>query len=192
MKFLTDKDVVQRFSDLILRVDRTGEWYGRQLIFNSELTEGQFRVGCGSPNKMSLLAFSHQLLTWFSSKDARLLWVSHVEDNFPSYLNVFNAARLGLGATSSIFESPGHLFEPAPYEEFDSNNLTSHECNAVALACGIISIIQEAGWDGWLISEGCYDRVEFWEGNVFFYSAVENKIKDAMALMERFQCPKLA
>jgi len=44
-------------------------------------------------------------------------------------------------------------------------------------------------WDGWLVAGDSYDRIEFWEGNIFFYSTERRRLNDAKSLMAQFDCP---
>jgi hypothetical protein len=46
------------------------------------------------------------------------------------------------------------------------------------------------GWDGWLIAEGSADRIEFWEGNLYFYSKDKSRLAEAEALMTEYDCPR--
>jgi hypothetical protein len=46
------------------------------------------------------------------------------------------------------------------------------------------------GWDGWLVAHGSADRIEFWEGNIFFYSSEKSRLADAKSLMDEFNCPQ--
>jgi hypothetical protein len=43
--------------------------------------------------------------------------------------------------------------------------------------------------DGWLIAADA-DRIEFWEGNIFFYSQDTARLAAAEALMSEFECPR--
>jgi hypothetical protein len=44
--------------------------------------------------------------------------------------------------------------------------------------------------DGWLIAEGSIDRIEFWEGNIFFHSKDAKQIERANALLDSFGCSR--
>ena len=45
--------------------------------------------------------------------------------------------------------------------------------------------------DGWLIAGGgCTDRIEFWEGNLFLYSADPAKIVEAEEIVADFNCSR--
>lgn len=46
------------------------------------------------------------------------------------------------------------------------------------------------GWDGWLVARGNTDRIEFWEGNIFFYSSEKSRLVAANLLMDEFNCPR--
>ncbi len=52
-----------------------------------------------------------------------------------------------------------------------------------------MALVMIDGWDGWLIA-GNADRIEFWEGNVFFYAHEPVRLAAAQALMTKFECPR--
>lgn len=55
---------------------------------------------------------------------------------------------------------------------------------------GFTTMILMTSSDGWLIAEGCIDRIEFWEGNIFFHSKEAKQIERANALLDGFGCSR--
>ena len=53
-----------------------------------------------------------------------------------------------------------------------------------------MSLMMINGWDGWLVADGSSDRIEFWEGNIFFYSNEKSRLTIANSLMDQFDCPR--
>jgi hypothetical protein len=49
------------------------------------------------------------------------------------------------------------------------------------------AILLATGSDGWLVAPGAVDRVEFWEGNIFFHSADTERLAAASELLNG--CP---
>ena len=191
MQFLTSDQAVTQFPHLISGVDTTNEWYRTELVFEPAIVSRQRRVGGGSPNGMSYAAFCRDLLDWLDGDAGRLLWVSHWEDGLPGYFELFEAARKGLGATTGLSGQPGLAFGPAPYHEFDVTVLLPEARTYLNTVCGLISLVYLGAWDGWLIAKTGNDRIEFWEGNVFFYSDQSARLEAGETLLRRFNCDKV-
>ena len=58
------------------------------------------------------------------------------------------------------------------------------------LMVGLLAIILIGGWDGWLVAAGSADRIEFWEGNLFFYSDSKSRLAEADEVFTKFDCPR--
>jgi hypothetical protein len=56
------------------------------------------------------------------------------------------------------------------------------------ILAGMLILTMTSLWDGWLISEGSPDIVEFWEGNVMFHSPDIQRIADAREIQKFLQC----
>ena len=191
MQFLSARQAVDQYGHLIADIDATNEWYRTQLVFSPEAIGRQHRVGGGSPSGMSYAAFSHALLDWLGGEGARLLWVSHFEDGVGGYYELFEAARKGLGATGALSGQPGLAFRPAPYHEFGVPALSAEDRAYINIACGLISLVHLGAWDGWLIARHCSDRIEFWEGNVFFHSSQGDRLESGEDILRRFKCGQI-
>jgi hypothetical protein len=156
------------------------------------LATQQKRVG-GRPtlDLRRLPEFIEALNRWLPNDDRRLLWVDHWDDLFPSACALFVMARAGLGESRSIADAPGHLFEAHSYHERDQLRIDEHQSHETGILIGLASLLIMNGWDGWLLSEGSLERVEFWEGNLFFHSSTGSKLEEANRLLEQFECPKV-
>jgi hypothetical protein len=51
-------------------------------------------------------------------------------------------------------------------------------------------MVMISGSDGYLLAGACSDRIEFWEGNLFFYSSRRERLSEAEALLKVFDCPR--
>jgi hypothetical protein len=125
-----------------------------------------------------------------STNLARVLWVDSWNWDFPSTYELFMAARVGLGETRSLFDAPGHYFDPHAYEERDQTKISPAQVREAGILIGLTSLLMINGWDGWLVAAGHDDRIEFWEGNIFFYSSKRSWLADAEALINEFGCPR--
>jgi hypothetical protein len=114
--------------------------------------------------------------------------VDHCNDLFPSTYSFFLAARRGVGETRSPLEAPGHLFDAFPYHERDQQEISEAQAGEMGLLMGLMTSLVLNGWDGWLVSSAGEERIEFWEGNVFFYATVNARLTDAKRLLNEFGC----
>ena len=146
--------------------------------------------GRPTPHVERLPYFSEALNRWHKTRKHRLLWVNHFSDSFPSVIDLFIASRVGLGETRSLSEAPGHYFEPFDYGERDQTKIEPIQAREIGILIGLMSLLMVGGWDGWLVAEGCHDRIEFWEGNIFFHSSEASRLREAEALLDQFECPK--
>jgi hypothetical protein len=127
---------------------------------------------------------------WLPSHRHRLLWVDHWDLHYPNTHGLFVAARAGLGETRSLSETPGHYFAPYPYEEQDQTKISPEHAQELGILIGLMSLLMMNDWDGWLVADGCSDRIEFWEGYFFFHSSEPARLAEAEAIISHFGCPK--
>jgi hypothetical protein len=190
MRCITPKEAEDLIGRAGFKVSFEHEWYRIALILEPKAAARQIRVG-GRPSQVSRLAyFAEALNRWLPPNRHRLLWVNQWDSFFPSTYEFFLAARVGLGETSSLSEAPGHYFDPYPYDERDQTEILPEQAREIGILIGLMSLVMIDGWDGWLVAEGGSDRIEFWEGNIFFYSDVRSRIAVATSLMDQFDCPR--
>ncbi len=191
MRCLTAEEVVSMYGPVGFSVSDKHRWYRRELVLNSELASRQVRISASPPPILGTLApFIQELNRWLPTERSRLFWVSHWELGNPHNSEALvRAARLGAGEPRSFDEAPGHYFDAHPYENLDVTETTPEHNYELGLLIGLVSMLLIESSDGWLLAEGCTDRVEFWEGNVLFHSEDRAKIVDADALLRRFDCP---
>ncbi len=187
MDFLTPEETVRRFPGLVTGVSREHEWYRLTPIFKTDIFG---RVGGGFPAKeKDPMAFAHDLSAWLPSMRERLLWISNWEDaHFPNQTALWTAARRGLGETRPLKETPAHVFPAMPYDQRDAEDFSEEERAEVSLLAPIISLMLDTASDGWLLADGSGDRIEFWEGNVFFHSNSPQRLDAARALLANYGC----
>jgi hypothetical protein len=161
------------------------------LVLKPELSKSQRRVeGRPTSNTNRLAEFAGALNRWLPTKRHRLLWLAHWFPGLVNAYEVFTAARLGLGEMRPLLDAPGHYFDAHDYECQDQVEMPAAQGRDVSLIVGLTSLVMINAWDGWLIAEGCTDRIEFWEGNVLFYSHDKARLNEAEVLMTNFDCPR--
>jgi hypothetical protein len=133
--------------------------------------------------------FAAAVNRWLPDQTTRVFWIDCYSAAFPSITSLFLAARLGLGETRPIQEAPGHVFSAYPWAEEDQLAIShEHACEA-GILIGLMLLLIANEWDGWLVSSASADRVEFWEGNILFYSESKERLAGATALLQQLGCP---
>jgi hypothetical protein len=128
---------------------------------------------------------------WLPSNSQRLLWVDEWERGVYGHEHaIVVAARLGLGEPRSLEEAPGHLFDRWDWAEEDPSEIPADMGGALGLLTGLTSLLMVTGSDGWLISDESTDRIEFWEGNLFFHSRDRTQLGRADAIIDEFGCSR--
>jgi hypothetical protein len=123
---------------------------------------------------------------WLPKNSQRLLWIDHFEDSFPSqkrpFLNVLGEDL----ASDHLVENPAILFAPLSDDLLDQLAGT-HEQNAEAEALiALCTLLSVGSWDAKLLTSGSTDYVEFWEGNVLFYSESTDTLDRANKLFDLY------
>lgn len=191
MRFLTPRDVVDLLSQNGFTAMSRPEVQRTPLVLDKEIASGQRRVGGRPPSVLSQLSdFVDGMVRWYPSPSPRVLWLDSWNWDFPSSYDLFVSARKGLGEIRSLFDVPGHYFNSYPYDERDQTKIPPDQAHETGLLIGFTSLLMINGWDGWLVAPGTSDRIEFWEGNFFFYSADTARLRAAESLMDAFGCPR--
>jgi hypothetical protein len=192
MRCLSPPELEAIFSPFGFSVSLKHAWYRSALVLSEENAAGQIRVGARPPAELSTIGyFVRAINRWLPTNTERLLWIDHWE-YIPYKFNdgIVVAARAGLGETRSLTDAPGHYFEKQNWDEEDQVDVTEGQERAMGLLEGIASMILMTSSDGWLIAEGSIDRIEFWEGNIFFHSKDAKQIERANALLDSFGCSR--
>jgi hypothetical protein len=191
MRCITPAEADYIFGSTGFSVSLDHAWYRRTLVLKEEETRGQSRIG-GRPtvDPTQLAFFASEVNSWLPSDRCRLLWVDHWNSDYPSVDQMVVAARLGLGESRSLSEAPGHLFDPFPYHERDQTEMSAGHAKEISILVGLMSFLMIGGWDGWLVTNGSANRVEFWEGNIFFYTKDSSELSSAERLLTQFGCSR--
>jgi hypothetical protein len=191
MRCLTSKEVENLFGPTGFGISSEQEWCRKTLFLKQSLVAQQTRIGGRpTPDVDRLSYFAGTLNRWLPTDRHRLLWLDDWNSNYPSIYKVFAAARAGLGETRSFSEAPGHYFDSHPYDQEDQMEISPEQAKQVGIIVGLMSLIMVGGWDAWLVADGNVDRIEFWEGNIFFHSSDPAKVAEAEALFSQFNCPR--
>jgi hypothetical protein len=191
MRCLTPKETIDLFGRNGFSVMSNPDLCRNALVLESTIASRQNRIGGRpTPDVSHLARFAEALNRWHPPNAHRLLWVDHWNNDFPSAYEFFIAARVGLGDARSLSDAPGHYFDPHPYDEQDQTKISPEQTRQTGILIGLMSLIMVNRWDGWLVADGSSDRIEFWEGNIFFYSSEGSRLTNANSLMDQFGCPR--
>ena len=191
MRCLTSKETESLYLNMGFKAATNQSWYGRSLMLTEEIASRQMRIG-GTPTVIAprLGYFAESLNRWLPTNCGRLLWISHFSTDFLSSSDFVMAARIGLGETRSLADAPGHQFDSFDYNERDQSNIPLEQIRQIGILAALVCHVIIDGWDAWLISDNSADRIEFWEGNIFFYSIDSLRLREAEALLAEFGCSR--
>lgn len=187
MKSLSITEAIQYLGEDKYAVSLENEKYRRLL----------YRVGRGADKTQRLersfdpepLQVPHLMLSmanWLPKNTHRLLWIDHFNDGFPSqkrsFLNI-----LGDDLPSEhLLANPAILLGPLSDDLMDQLAGTpqqNYEAEALISLCTLLTVGE---WDAKLMTEKSTDYIEFWEGNVLFYSENTEALERAAELLELY------
>ncbi|WP_156944745.1 hypothetical protein [Bradyrhizobium sp. Ec3.3] len=191
MRCLTPNETERLFGRNGFRVVSNAQLGRIALTLDPAIVSKQTRVGGRPPSNVRHLPhFAEAMNRWHSSDTGRLLWIDYWSNDFPSIHEAFVSARIGAGEVRSLSEAPGHYFDPRHYHERDQTAISPEQARLTGMLIGLMSLIMIDGWDGWLIAGESSDRIEFWEGNIYFYSSEASQLTIANSLMDEFGCSR--
>jgi hypothetical protein len=158
------------------------------LGLRSDIASPQTRVEASPPIANRLSDFAAALIQWHTSDRERLVWMESWNDLPPSQYAFVIAARNGLGESRSLSEAPGHYFDAHPYREQDQLAISPQHAKELSHMVGFVAAMVINEWDGWLVAVDSSDRIEFWEGNVLFYSSDHAQLASARSMIGLFGC----
>jgi hypothetical protein len=183
MRFLTPLECTPILASTRLAIPDTGG-----LALNERIAAGQSRLAAGPTRDVERLGyFVEALVRWLPQDHGRLLWINNWNTGLGNAFEAFKAIRQGLGEIRDLKEAPGHYFGPFSWI-WDQVEMTQDQLEQTGILAGILFIVMGSGWDAWLVAEDCGDAIEFWEGNVLFYSGHLEKIADAETILRKFDC----
>lgn len=195
MRCLSPAEVEATFIRPKLHVSLEHAWYRAALCLDSTHTASQTRIAAEQPSNFGDIPhFVQRLNRWLPNHHARLLWVDHWETAaFEGVLESMVAATWrGIGEMRSLGEAPGLYLDAQDWEDDDQTAISSPHSEALGILVGVVTILMMTYSDGWLIADGCTDRIEFREGHFFFHSDDPQKLSLAEAIVDEFSCKRWA
>jgi hypothetical protein len=192
MKCLSPAEAEALLSPTGFRVSLKNDWYKRALVLDPPQASLQTRVVAEQPSDFGRIRhFIWALNRWLPIQKPRLFWVDHWAQEQDMITGASMAAVIwrGLGESRPLLETPGLLFDAFAGDLEDQEEImVSQQTDARGLIVALITTLMMTESDGWLISPGSTDRVEFWEGHVFFHSADKNQQLRGLAIFHDFGC----
>jgi hypothetical protein len=137
----------------------------------------------------SLGSFLDSIFRWLPPDASRVFFINDWGFGALAQPYAFvTAVRQAIGERRPLLEAPVHHF-PAMSWTWDALEETEEQKRESGLLAGLAISVMTFGWDAWLAAEGCRDAVEFWEGNILFYSDDDQKLEDARAMLTGFGFP---
>ncbi len=165
-------------------------FYRVELALDQDLARRQSRLGCRPPaDILHVSRFLAAVNRWLPNQRRRLLWLSHEQADYPGAMPALALIRASLGEAREVRAAPGHLFDALDYAEEDQTEVSADLARQTGVLAGMMMLILSEACDGWLLAEGCNDRIEFWEGNLFFHSADTARMEEADAMIRTYDCP---
>jgi hypothetical protein len=167
--------------------------YRKALILADPVDGRQTRIAAEQPSDIGRVEFFVRALNrWLPTNCSRLLWVDHWDTgSFGGQENaIVSAAWRGLGETRSPEDAPGLYLDPQDWDQEDQTEIPASQAEALGILTGVVTTLMITRSDGWLVSEGGTDRIEFWEGHFFFHSADRKQLDRANEIVNEFGCAR--
>jgi hypothetical protein len=182
MRFLSRSECAPFFSASHLEIADNG-----YLANRAQLPENLQRVEGGPPRTERLGYFAEHLIRWLPSNCGRLFFLNEWTTIAGSPLGALRAMRDGLGEGRNVASVPGHYFGPRTWT-WDQLGMSEDQMAESEVLVGMLILTMAGQWDGWLAAEGCGDLIEFWEGNVVYYSVNDEKIEKVREILLSLEC----
>ncbi|TDT76896.1 hypothetical protein BDE40_0168 [Litoreibacter halocynthiae] len=187
MKSLNITEAIKYLGEDKYAVSLENAWYRRLLHRVGDGADKSERIGrLFDPSPFQLPNVFLSMADWLPKNSHRLLWIDHFEDGFPSQKHQFlNVLGEGL-ASDHLVENPAILLGPLSDDLMDQTAgkyEQNVEAEALVVLCTLLSV---GGWDAKLLTNGSTDYVEFWEGNVLFYSENTEALNRATKIFDLY------
>ena len=185
MKSLSITEAIQYLGEDKFAVSLENEWYRRLLYRVGDGADKSQRIGRFlDPHPFQLSYVFLALADWLPKNTHRLLWIDHFADGFPSQKRHFLNILGGDLPSNHLVANPAILLGPFSDDLMDQQAGTPEqdiEGEALITLCTLLSV---GHWDAKLLSNNSTDYVEFWEGNVLFYSESTEALDRAAKLLD--------
>lgn len=185
LEFLTFTQLNEILPNFEIESSPNSEFEIFNLSFSHSTIANEKSVAFQTPQiAKTLLPLCLIISSWLPAGKDRILWISSTSGIIPSSYQLLTAARNGWGEEKSIFEVPGMRFKNANFKIGDIFEADEAGFPILSVLASTMQIMIQDNWDGWLMSSGCTERIEFWEDYFIYYSSSSSKIEEAIRLMK--------
>jgi hypothetical protein len=178
MRCLTERDFLEAFSGARFTIGEQG-----RLLTNEAIASTQTRIARGGlRDGRTLAGFCRTAIRWLPEGSRRAIAITDAWSGLGDALPALEAIRRGLGEERPLKDVPIHVTDVHSWT-LDQLEMTPSQVCEEGLLVGILSLVLSCGWDAWLLADGCSDAIEFWEGNILFYSDRQSQLSKAKALL---------
>ncbi len=185
MKCLTPGEVIDLLGPVGFDVELSS--FSEALRLDDSVAKFQRRVGAAPPELYQIRWMLTQANAWLPNAAGRVLWIDRFELNVRGDDAFILAIRRAFGELRSLEAAPGQYFAPQAWQDHDQENMGEAHGAALSLIVGMATLLLMCGAYGWLVAEGAAERIEFWEGNIFFHTADPALLEEAKAILKN--CP---
>ena len=180
MRCFTEREFPEAFSGTRFTLSEQG-----RLLTDEAIGSAQTRIARGGLREGRALAwFCRNAIRWLPEGSRRAIFITDAWSGPGDALPALAAIRLGLGEERPLKETP-ILVTDAHSWTWDQLEATPSQVRDEGLLVGILCLILSCGWNAWLLADGCADAIEFWEGNILFYSDRRSQLSKAKALLRK-------
>lgn len=166
-----------------------GSFYGRSVSLKHR-SETICRCGGRPILDLSLVpSFIVDVNRWLPNRHPRLLYICHFEEGFPSPIDALRTLHGDSGRAADGDPPRGYLFPMLDYDLADQAAIETELYRETSLLVGLVGLILLGGWDAILFCPDREEWIEFWEGNILFYSVSDGRLQQAELLLQNYGCP---
>jgi hypothetical protein len=154
------------------------------VLTDESIASSQGRIARGGLREGSALTFCKSAIRWLPEQSRRAIFITDAWSDVGDARFALSAMRIGLGEKRTWQVAPFHVTDAHTWT-WDQVETTAGQAEDEGLLVGILSLILSCGWDAWLLADGCSDAIEFWEGNILFYSDDKRRLSEANVLLRK-------
>lgn len=188
MKSLSIAEALRYLSEDKYAVSLENAWYRRELYqigIGPDKAQRVERRFDPQPSQLPYLLLS--MANWLPKHTHRILWIDHFSSGFPSQERNFLKSLGSELPSDYLLENPAILLGPFSEDLMDPIAGTPEQNTEAETLISFCTALTVGEWDAKLLTSGSTDYIEFWEGNVLFYSESAEALDRAVKLLDIYE-----